>query len=86
VAETEKGEEKNDDGCAGFIAKVRQRGSDTRWMTAHAEQEVATTATPRSGSKITGDGGRWRPAVGGDFEKFTKMPLAKFYKILSNFL
>jgi hypothetical protein len=41
---------------------------------------------PGSGWKVAGDGGRWRHAVGDDFEIFTEMPLAKFYKLLSNFL
>jgi hypothetical protein len=51
----EKGEN-NDD--KGFISKARQRGSDTRWTTTHAKQEVVTAGAARSGSKITGDGGR----------------------------
>jgi hypothetical protein len=49
----------------GFIARQEWSQGDTRWTTAHAEQEVATAGAPRSGSKITGDGGRWRPVVGG---------------------
>jgi hypothetical protein len=59
-----KGEKSENDDDKGFIAKARQRGSDTRWTTAHAEQEVVTAGAPRSGSKITDDGGRWLHAVG----------------------
>jgi hypothetical protein len=65
---------------------VRQRENDTRDSPAIAKQQLAVAGTPGSGWKVTGDGGRWRHAVGDDFELFTEMPLAKFYKLLSNFL
>jgi hypothetical protein len=44
--------------------------------------ELAVEGTPGRRSKLTGVGGRWRPAVGGDFKIFTEMPLVNFYKLL----
>jgi hypothetical protein len=50
------------------------------------KRPLAVAGAPGSGWKVAGDGGRWRHAVGDNFELFTEMPLAKFYKLLSNFL
>jgi hypothetical protein len=48
--------------------------------------ELVVEGAPRRRSKLAGVGGRWRPAVGGDFKIFIEMPLVKFFKLLSNFL
>jgi hypothetical protein len=48
--------------------------------------ELVVEGAPGRRSKIADIGGRWRPAVGGDFKLITKMPLVKFFKLLSNFL
>jgi hypothetical protein len=55
-------------------------------VTNSLEQELAVEGAPGRRSKIADVGGRLRPAVGGDFKLFSKMPLAEIFKLLSNFL
>jgi hypothetical protein len=67
---------------SGFIAEARQRGSDTRWATAHAEQEVATAGAPKSRPKAAGIGREVAPCRWSDFKLITKMPLKIIPKLL----
>jgi hypothetical protein len=82
----EEGKENTAAGPLGFIAQPRMQRGDTHELPRHVEQLQAATDVLGSGWKVAGDGGRWRHAVGDDFEKFTEIPLAKIYKLLSNFL
>jgi hypothetical protein len=82
--ETEEEEKTEMTAMAIYIWVTGRPEGDTQSGPTMPKRPLAIAGMPRSWP--TASGGRYRPAVGGDFEKFTEMSLAKFYKLLSNFL
>jgi hypothetical protein len=80
------GEKENEDGDASYIGEANQREGDTWGRLAMPKRLLAVASAPGSRPKPPAASSCVALTIEANFKLFTKMPLAKFYKLLSNFL